>query len=42
MTTFEFILKILADLYGSLELALSAQPSFENQSEFGLWYLVFI
>ncbi len=31
-----FTLKISADLFGSLEIKLSAQPSFENLSEFGL------
>jgi hypothetical protein len=31
-----FILKISADLFGSLEIKLSAQPSFENLQEFGL------
>jgi hypothetical protein len=29
-------LKISADLFGNLEIKLSAQPSFENLSEFGL------
>jgi hypothetical protein len=32
-----FTLKISADLFGSLEIKLSAQPSFEYLSEFGLW-----
>jgi hypothetical protein len=31
-----FILKISANLFGSLELTLSSQPSFENLQEFGL------
>jgi hypothetical protein len=31
-----FTLKISADLFGSLEIKLSAQPSFENLQEFGL------
>jgi hypothetical protein len=31
-----FILKISANLFGSLELVLSSQPSFENLQEFGL------
>ncbi len=31
-----FTLKISADLFGSLESKLSAQPSFENLLEFGL------
>jgi hypothetical protein len=30
-----FTLKISADLFGSLEIKLSAQPSFENLKEFG-------
>jgi hypothetical protein len=30
-----FTLKISADLFGSLEIKLSAQPSFENFKEFG-------
>jgi hypothetical protein len=34
-----FILKICAELFGSLEFKLSAQPSFKNLSEFGLIFL---
>jgi hypothetical protein len=33
---FHFPLKISVDLFASLELTLSAQPSFENLKEFGL------
>ncbi len=33
-----FTLKISLDLFDSLELTLSAQPSFENLIEFGLGF----
>jgi hypothetical protein len=35
-----FTLKISADLFGSLEIKLSAQLSFENLEEFGLWWRI--
>jgi hypothetical protein len=36
MQNLHFTLKISADIFGSLEIKLLAQPSFENLQEFGL------